>query len=119
MPVICEYFVQNDHHLGDPYRNVFILPKKYVSIRDVKLGDVISAFPLKDSQYVLRFFYQIQLVSKKVKSVWLDAGKSLDVPCPHVQGKIIIKALRLPSGVEPKLAPRVQRVPSQPAPTQK
>ena len=53
-------------------------------MKDVKLGDVIKAFPLKDAQYILRFFYQITLVSKKVKSVWLDAGKNLDVPCPHV-----------------------------------
>ena len=61
VPVVCEYFVQNDHHLGDPYRNVFILPQKYASIKDVKLGDVIRAFPLKDAQYVLRFHYQIQM----------------------------------------------------------
>jgi len=26
VPVICEYFVQNDYHMQDPYRNVFILP---------------------------------------------------------------------------------------------
>jgi len=51
----------------------------------------------------MRFFFQIQLVSKKVKSVWLDGGRSLDVPCPHVEGKIIIKALRLPNGIKPKL----------------
>ena len=120
VPVVCEYFVQNDHYLGDPYRNVFILPQKYASIKDVKLGDVIKAFPLKDAQYVLRFHYQIQMAqsssSKKVKPVWLDAGKSLDVPCPHIQGKIIIKALRLPNNVEPKLAPKVHRLPSQTQP---
>lgn len=42
------------------------------------------------------------MVNKKVRPVWLDVGKNLDVPCPHVNGKIIIKALRLPNGVQPK-----------------
>ena len=42
------------------------------------------------------------MASKKLKPVWLDVGKNLDVPCPHVKGKIIIKALRLPAGVEPQ-----------------
>ena len=104
VPVICEYFVQNDHEMQDPYRNVFILPQKYANIKDVKLRDVTKAFPLKDSNYVLRFQYLIQLASKKIKPVWLDVGKNLEVPCPHVQGKIIIKALRLPGGVETKYA---------------
>jgi len=56
------------------------------------------------------------MASKKVKPVWLDAGKSLDVPCPHIQGKIIIKALRLPDGVAPKVANKVKRLPSMVAP---
>ena len=55
VPVICEYFVQNDQHMQDPYRNVFILPQKYSNIRDVRLHDVVNAFPLKDAGYVLRF----------------------------------------------------------------
>ena len=59
VPVICEYFVQNDHHTGDPYRNIFILPQKYASISEVKLGDVVRAFPLRDDNYILRFHYQI------------------------------------------------------------
>ena len=84
VPVICEYFVQNDHNMQDPYRNVFILPAKYSNIKDVKLRDVTKAFPLKDANYVLRFQYLIQLASKKIKPVWLDVGKNLEVPCPHV-----------------------------------
>lgn len=55
VPVICEYFIQNDHHMSDPYRNVFILPKKYDNIKDVRLKDVTTAFPMKDASYVLRF----------------------------------------------------------------
>ena len=50
----------------------------------------------------MRFQYMIQMASKKLKPVWLDVGKNLDVPCPHVKGKIIIKALRLPAGVAPQ-----------------
>ena len=42
------------------------------------------------------------MANKKIKPVWLDVGKNLDVPCPHVSGKIMIKALRLPQGVKPK-----------------
>ena len=57
VPVICEYLIQNDHHMGDPYRNIFILQNKYSNIKDVKLRDVIDAFPLKDANYVLRFHY--------------------------------------------------------------
>ena len=108
VPVICEYFIQNDHELSDPYRNIFILPQKYETIKDVKLRDVIKAFPLKDCEYVLRFQYPITLASKKVKPVWLDVGKNLDVPCPDVSGKIVIKALRLPKGVTPSYQKALQ-----------
>lgn len=109
VPVICEYFIQNDHELSDPYRNIFILPAKYASMKEVKLRDVIKAFPLKDTQYVLRFQYPITLASKKVKPVWLDVGKNVDVPCPDVNGKIIIKALRLPPSVLPNYHSALQR----------
>ena len=34
-PVLCEYFIQNDHDLSDPYVNMYILPKKYADISDV------------------------------------------------------------------------------------
>jgi hypothetical protein len=30
----------------NPYPNIFILPKKYNSVSDVKLSEVIEAFPL-------------------------------------------------------------------------
>ena len=33
----------------------------------------------------------------------------MDVPCPHVQGRIIIKALRLPQGVWPKYHKALQQ----------
>jgi len=67
VPVVCEYIVaneimnmaQNSQIAEDPYVNVFILPKKYHSIADVRLRDVINAFPLtsfdKSQKYLLRF----------------------------------------------------------------
>ncbi len=118
-PVICEYFIQNEHQgQSDPYRNVFILPNKYTSIKDVQLGDVIKAFPLKDSQYVLRFQYMVQLASKKTRTVWLDIGKNMNVPCPNMQGKIVIKALRLPKGVQTKFKAVFSSKKAAPAPVQ-
>lgn len=83
---------------------------------------MIKAFPLKDTEYVLRFQYPISLASKKIKPVWLDVGKNVDVPCPDVNGKIIIKALRLPPRVLPNYHGALQKesvqkkAPEQPAP---
>ena len=57
--MLCEYFIQNDQQLADPYVNMYILPKKYADISDVYLKDVIASFPLnmtdKDQKYILRF----------------------------------------------------------------
>ena len=57
---------------------MYILPKKYSDISDVRLGDVIKSFPLsqleKEQKYVLRFQHYMQLSSRKSKMVWLDIG---------------------------------------------
>lgn len=60
-PVICEYIIQNEHAKvngrqpgPDLYPNIFLLPKKYTNINDVKLSDVIDAFPDAE-KYYLRF----------------------------------------------------------------
>ena len=49
-PVLVEYFIQNDQNETDlkknPYPNIYILPKKYSSINDVRVREVIEAFPL-------------------------------------------------------------------------
>ena len=85
---------------------MYILPKKYFDIGDVRLKDVIASFPLsqidKETKYVLRFQHLMQLSSRKQKLVWLDVGKNQDVCVPNVQGKIRIKALRLPRGIQTK-----------------
>ena len=101
--MLCEYFIQNDQELSDPYVNMYILPKKYADISDVQVKDVVSSFPLnmtdKDQSYVLRFQHSMQLSSSKMKLVWLDVGRNLNVCVPNVDGKIRIKALRLPKGI--------------------
>lgn len=61
-PVICEYSVQNDDSDSkrSPYPNIFILPKKYLQVTDVRVKDIVEAFPLAQNgespyKYVLRF----------------------------------------------------------------
>lgn len=106
-PVICEYFIQNEPstYSLDPYPNVFILPKKYPSVQDVRVSEVISAFPLSktdhEHEYLFRFetvFYQ----NKRRVNIWVDVGPSLDVSVPNVDGAIRLKVLRLPKGVQLK-----------------
>merc|ERR1719469_101205 len=112
-PVICEYFVQDDVQAAkqrggglDPYPNVFILSKKYSSISDVRLSEVVKAFPLSHfndgHEYILRFQHEINMAHGRKKKVWLDMGKGEDVSVPSVDDRIKIKALRLPKGVQPK-----------------
>ena len=108
-PVVCEYFIQNENEKNpcviDPYVNIFILPKKYYGVQDVRVSDVISAFPLNkfDSkhQYMFRFETHIYINKRKV-NVWVDIGKNKDVSVPHVDGQIRLKVLRLPEGISHK-----------------
>ena len=43
--ILCEYFIQNDECDSNakinPYPNVFILPKKYNSVSDVRVSEVL------------------------------------------------------------------------------
>jgi hypothetical protein len=47
---VCEYVIQNDENenniKSNPYPNIFILPKKYNSVSDVRISEVFEAFPL-------------------------------------------------------------------------
>ena len=108
-PVVCEYFIQNENEKNpcviDPYVNIFILPKKYYGVQDVRVSDVISAFPLNkfDSkhQYMFRFETHLYINKRKV-NVWVDIGKNKDVSVPHIDGQIRLKVLRLPEGISHK-----------------
>jgi hypothetical protein len=82
---------------------MFILPKKYHSVQDVRVSEVIAAFPLsktdKDHDYLIRFesvFYQ----NKRRVNIWVDIGTSLDVSVPNIDGMIRLKVLKLPKGVK-------------------
>eukprot|EP00347_Sterkiella_histriomuscorum_P006821 403351303 len=115
-PIVCEYFIQNDDNEIDPkqnpYPNIFILPKKYQSIADVRIQDVLEAFPLAyadpHNYYVLRFETVLQISQTKRLTVWQDVDPSLDIAVPHNKEKIRIKALRLPRGIHQK-QPKQQR----------
>lgn len=77
---MCEYFIQNDDNeinvKVNPYPNVFILPKKYSSISDVTVQEVIDAFPLTRADpvhsYILRFETVLQISASKKIPVWMD-----------------------------------------------
>lgn len=55
------------------------------------------------STYVLRFETSMAIAAtKKVITVWQDLDGQVDQPVPKNNGKIRIKALRLPKGVKAK-----------------
>lgn len=55
-----------------------------------------------DIKFMLRFEAAL-FVNGKQRNVWLDIGKNTDVCVPNIDGKIRIKALRLPKNVAPKV----------------
>ena len=120
-PVICEYTIQGE---ADPYPNVFILPKKYPSVRDVKIADVIRSMPLQPlgsdglkmntgggktsaSMYSnLHFRFETYIVNPKThkkipvfKDIICNDGnlKELEsIPCPIMKDQIKVKVLKMP-----------------------
>ena len=91
-----------------------------MSIGDVRVRDVVESFTLnqQDSQYkyLLRFETVLQISQQKRIVVWMDLDNELDVQAPNVKGKIRVKVLRLPKGVELKELPRPVRPAYQNAP---
>lgn len=79
-------------------------------MNEVRVKDVVESFPLTqyDSQhkYLLRFQTVMQINPTRKLVTWMDLDHELDVQAPNVKGKIIIKALRLPKGVELKAVPK-------------
>ena len=84
-----------------------------MSIGDVRVRDVVESFTLnqQDSQYkyLLRFETVLQISQQKRIVVWMDLDNELDVQAPNVKGKIRVKVLRLPKGIELKELPRPVR----------
>ena len=109
--VIIEYSIQNSFakqiaHSQTPsvfqqetYPNVYILPKRYPSLRDVRLSEVINAFPLaNDTNYKYNFLFETSLTLGKKNNVkvWVDAPPNLECGVPNVDGKIKMKVLQVP-----------------------
>ena len=93
------------------YPNVFILSKKFVTVNDVKIGDVIKCFPLtaaNGNQYAnLHFRFETfifnKLTQKKIvcfKDIYCPDENALavlsEVPVPVYKDKIRMKVLVLP-----------------------
>lgn len=84
-----------------------MLPKKYDSISNVRVKDVIEAFPLaltdQNYHYVLRIETQLQISQNKRITTWMDINpNTIDVSLPPNRDKIRIKALRLPNNTSLK-----------------
>jgi hypothetical protein len=47
----------------------------------------------------------MHLAQNRKMVAWMDLDMELDVQAPNVKGKIVVKALRLPKGVELKPLP--------------
>jgi hypothetical protein len=114
-PVLIEYIIQNDESENNlkknPYPNIYILPKKYTSVNEVRVREVIEAFPLAAQagvgEYLLRFETSIAIPStKKMMTVWQDLDGEMDAVAPSNKGKIRVKALRLPKGVANRVLPK-------------
>jgi hypothetical protein len=121
-PVIVEYNIQNEFDSTpfkpgqDPYPNCYILPKKYASIADVRTSEVIKAFPIESCakwQYVLRFETLVSAGRRNNVKVWMDAPTTnLDCCVPHIDGKVKIKAVRIPKHAQ-KATVKIPQAPAQ------
>lgn len=78
------------------------MPKKYRKVQDVRLKDIYEAFP-DCEQYHLRFEQVIAMANRKQTRVWVDFNKMQDISVPNVEGRIRVKALKMPKGVKAKV----------------
>lgn len=66
----------------------------------------MEAFPLafadQTYKYLLRFETVLQISTAKKITVWMDVDPKVDIAVPHNKGKIRIKILRLPKGINTK-----------------
>ena len=100
---------------------MFILSKKYASIHDVMIADVIRCFPLFQENKNLHFRFETcifnAITQKKIvcfrdiicpDEITLNALQ--DVPVPSYRDKIRMKVLTLPNSVPKKKMPRISKV---------
>ena len=138
LAIVVEYSVQNDHseiyrnqkkHTSQVnYPNMFIMPKKYANVNEVKIAEVIRAIPLqalgqgvqmnpnigkKDSTSAiynnLHFRFESFVINPKTqrrvpvfKDIVCNDGnlKELEsIPCPVLKNQIKVKILKMPNEV--------------------
>ena len=96
--IVIEYFVQNEKKHCSPDPNLFVLPRRFKSHKDVRVRDIYKNFPLSGNYY-LRFLTN----SKEMTNpIWVDV-KNLDAPVPTLKTRIILKATLLPPEVDRRL----------------
>ena len=94
--VACKYFVQNDKFYSFP--EMFVLPRKYSSEAEVTVKDIYNSFPLKLSNYYLRF--QTYLPDGATK-IWADIP-NMSSNVPFINGLVYVKVLRMPEQIMTK-----------------
>lgn len=97
--VLCQYFIQNEETKIKARKriyNAFVLPKKYNSIKEVRVADIKHHFPFNSEEYHFRF--QTKMGNMKL---WVDTSKDT-VAVPNIDGVIKIKILKFPKGVVAK-----------------
>ena len=114
--VVVEYSIQSledsisVNKSGNQYPNIYILQKRYTSVRDVSIGEVIKSFPTEFGNYSLDnliFRFETSIFNNKTgkkivvfKDIMANDMNILSkLPCPTYKDKIRIKVLRLPSKV--------------------
>ena len=97
--VYVNYFIQNDAWESISHPNLYVLPKEYKNLNDVKAQNVYDSFPLIDKyNYHLRFFLDDK---KQGIKGWLDFPPNAVIPI-YNENQVYVKVLRLPKDVKIK-----------------
>ena len=97
--VYVNYFIQNDAWESISQPNLYVLPKEYKNLNDVKAQNVYDSFPLIDKyNYHLRFFLDDK---KQGIKGWLDFPPNAVIPI-YNENQVYVKVLRLPKDVKIK-----------------
>ena len=95
--IYVNYFIQNDSWESISHPNLFVLPKQFTNLNDVKAQMVYENFPLINKEnYYLRFFLDDK--SQGVKG-WVDFPPNAVIPI-YNEGHVYVKVLRLPKNVK-------------------
>ena len=95
--IYVNYFIQNDSWESISHPNLFVLPKEFTNLNDVKAQMVYENFPLINKEnFYLRFFLDDK--SQGVKG-WVDFPPNAVIPI-YNDGHVYVKVLRLPKNVK-------------------